>query len=526
MIKRKFLLIIAVLGGFLTSAYAQENDKPYLGKLHGGIDARAGFYQKDDMQPLADTVGINTYLNLNYEYKKFNFGLQYEIFEPPMRGYVPELKGHKLTQYFAAYTSDKLGVTLGSFYEQFGSGLIFRSYEERALGVNTSLRGLNVRYSPVNWINVKMLAGQPRKYLDYADAFCTGADADFKLSHLWQKEVSDYNFSVGGAWLLRHNSKEKPLSVEPENVNLFSVRTAFSAANFNAGLEYTLKGASQSYSSVMDYVSQSGDALLVNMDYTTRGFGISGVFRRIEHLEFRIDNTPTPIYVPLNYIPALTKQHKYALPALYPHTANAEGEIGGQLDAFWDISYGWLGKYPLKMTFNASYYRSLGDNLMKTMPFFGKEGKDLFKEISVEFEKKINSAVKSTVAFYAQNKYEYFNNNASYIELVDVLWKINKRNSIRTEIQHMNTQMVDKAWIYGLLEVGFARNWMVFGSDMHNYGAEKREHFYNAGASFTYKSLKAMASYGKNRGGLQCVGGICRFVPAYTGATVSLSYVF
>lgn len=44
MIKRKFLLIIAVLGGFLTSAYAQENDKPYLGKLHGGIDARAGFY--------------------------------------------------------------------------------------------------------------------------------------------------------------------------------------------------------------------------------------------------------------------------------------------------------------------------------------------------------------------------------------------------------------------------------------------------------------------------------------------------
>ena len=32
-------------------------------------------------------------------------------------------------------------LTLGSFYEQFGSGFILRAYEERSLGIDNSLQG-------------------------------------------------------------------------------------------------------------------------------------------------------------------------------------------------------------------------------------------------------------------------------------------------------------------------------------------------------------------------------------------------
>ena len=32
-------------------------------------------------------------------------------------------------------------LTLGDYYDQFGSGLIFRTYEERSLGIDNSLRG-------------------------------------------------------------------------------------------------------------------------------------------------------------------------------------------------------------------------------------------------------------------------------------------------------------------------------------------------------------------------------------------------
>ena len=107
-----------------------------------------------------------------------------------------------------------------------------------------------------------------------------------------------------------------------------------------------------------------------------------------------------------------------------------------------------------------------------------------------------------------------------------MLWKLNRKLSLRGELQHMNTQMDDKAWIYGMLEVGVAPHWMIYVGGMRNYGAENPEHFYNIGASFAHKSLRVSAGYAKNRAGYQCAGGICRSVPGYTGAIASVSYVF
>lgn len=508
------------------SLQAQEK-KTYWGKLHGGVDANAAFYKKDKERPDLDSMGINTYVNLNYEYKKFNVGLQYELYEPPMRGYPRELKGHKLMQYFASYATNNLNITLGSFYDQFGSGLIFRSYEERALGVNTSLRGIHIKYSPLEWMTLKALAGQPRRYLEYADAITYGTDAAFIISRLWNKEYT-YNVSLGGSWIMRQNQKTPEMSVEPSSVNLFGVRTGFNNNHVNVGVEYTSKGLSQSFIPVTgEFANQRGDALLINMDYTRPGLGISGVFRRVEHMDFRVDNKPEQIYIPLNYIPALTKQHKYTLPALYPHVANAEGEIGGQMDIFWDVDPEWMGKYPMKFSLNASWYRTLGDNWMKTMPFWGQEGINLFREASLELGKRFNRNVKANIGFYFQEKYESGEgNNKSFIEVADVLWRINRKMSLRTELQHMNTEMKDKAWIFGLIEWGIAPHWMIYVSDMHNYGADEKEHFFNIGASYAYNSLRVSAAYGKNREGLQCVGGVCRFVPGYTGATFTLSYVF
>lgn len=524
---RRVLCCAMVSAGICLSAQAQEKKTDW-GKLHGGIDASGAVYKKDQTDPDLDSLGLNTYINLNYEYKKFTAGIQYEIFEPPMRGFQSDLKGNKLVQYFANYSTNNFGVTLGSFYEQFGSGLIFRSYEERSLGVNTSLRGLHVKYSPLEWISLKALVGQPRRYLDYADAMTYGADGDFIVSRLWNKDYS-YNFSLGGGWILRQNTKMEENAIEPKGVNLFSVRSGFNNEHVNLGVEYTAKSKSQTFSDeLMDYLAQNGDALLVNADYTREGFGISGVFRRVEHMDYRVDAKRKLVYIPMNYIPALTKQHKYTLPSLYPHQTNVEGEIGGQADIFWEIAPQWMGKYPLKLTFNASWYRTLGENANKTMPFMGKDGKDLFKEASVELEKRLNPSLKANIGFYVQEIYDKntLKNLKSYIEVADILWKMNRKMSLRTEIQHMNTQMVEKAWIYGLMEFGLAPNWMVYASDMYNYGAENKEHFFNMGVSFAHKSLRASLAYGKHRPGIQCVGGICRFVPGYQGATATFSYVF
>ena len=45
---------------------------------------------------------------------------------------------------------DNLTVTAGNFYEQFGSGLILRSFEERTLGIDNALDGLRLKYAPIS----------------------------------------------------------------------------------------------------------------------------------------------------------------------------------------------------------------------------------------------------------------------------------------------------------------------------------------------------------------------------------------
>lgn len=526
--KKQIIIALCGLGFFTlaTSLNAQEKKKTDYGKLHGGIESNSAFYKKTPDAADLKNYGTNTYLNLQYEYKNWNAGLQYEIFEPPMRGFFSELKGNALTQYFISYNTSKLNVTLGSFYEQFGSGLMFRAYEERALGINTSLRGINIHYTPTDWLRIKALAGQPRRYLEYANSFMYGADAELSLAKLWNKEAS-YDVTFGGAWMHRTNFKELPETDDFPQLNLYSVRAGFNKDRFNLGVEYSAKGMSQAYSPLEGaFVAEAGDALLVNADYSMDNFGVSTAFRRVEHMNFLVDNQPKIVYIPMNYVPAMTKQHKYTLPSLYPHITQPGGEIGGQIDIFWNMNPDWMGRYPLKMTFNASLYNSLGENTERTMPFFGRNGEQLFNEYSIEFEKRFSRAVKSTLGVYYQDMMFEGTRYKSFTEVADILWKITPRFSWRTELQHMTTEMKEKGWIYGLMEFGFAPHWMLFGSDMYSYGAEKKEHFYNVGGSFIWNSLRLSLSYGRNRAGITCVGGICRYTPEYTGLLASCSYTF
>ncbi len=508
------------------SASAQEEKKSDWGSVHGGVESNAAFYKKDENNPNANKHGNNTYLNLKYVYRNLSAGLQYEIFQPPMLGYSEELKGHALAQYYANYSDSKVNVTLGSFYEQFGSGLIFRAFEERPLGINNSLRGISVRYTPTDWLSIKAMGGQPRRYLTYANSFIYGADGDLIISRLWNKSGS-YDISLGGAWVMKDNTKEYDRSVDPDRTTLMSGRAGLSVGDFSLSAEYTTKGKSQSFSPyVQQFLSEAGDAFLVNLDYTLPDFGVSAALRRVEHMDFRIDGELKQVYIPMNYIPALTKQHKYALPSLYPHQTNISGEIGGQIDIYGNIKADWLGKSPLKVAFNASHYSSLGVNPMESMPFFGREGQRLFTEVSLEVGKRISRALQFNVGVYYQEADHSGVLCKSIAEVVDVLWKINRKMSLRTELQHMKTEQEEKGWVYGLVELGFAPHLSLYASDMYSYAADTKEHYYMMGTAVTYGSLRVTASYGRTRAGLQCVGGICRFVPEYTGFTAGLSYVF
>ncbi len=115
----------------------------------------------------------------------------------------------------------------------------------------------------------------------------------------------------------------------------------------------------------------------------------------------------------------------------------------------------------------------------------------------------------------------------STIIVADVLYKYAPKKSIRSELQHLFTSQDKKNWMGVLMEWSYAPHFSLFASDMYNYGdANKRVHYYNAGGSYTTGPHKLLLSYGRQRAGLVCVGGVCRLLPAATGLSISLTSNF
>ena len=46
------------------------------------------------------------------------------------------------------------------------------------------------------------------------------------------------------------------------------------------------------------------------------------------------------------------------------------------------------------------------------------------------------------------------------------------------------------------------------------------------GVTGTYRANRLMLSYGRTRAGYNCSGGVCRYVPASRGFSISYSYNF
>lgn len=515
------------------TTYGQTGSK--WGKLSGSLESNIGVYVKDktisDLPP-DRRFATNTYLNMGYTISDFRFGLQYEIYEPPLIGHPDRMKGNKLIQGFGEYQISSFAVRLGSIYEQFGSGLMFRSYEERSLGINNSVLGLNVRWNPIEAVTLKAIAGVPRKYMEYNNVRLCGVDGEVDVMGL-VKAASGHRLVLGGGWVLR-DDREMVSKYYPSVVRLWSTRADWGLGIFTLGAEYVAKSPSMGFDAEDRYFSKKGSGLLLNMSVDFEGIAVSGVFRRLESMDFRIDNEVEAENVSMNYLPALTKQHKYTLAAIYPYNVGKSSEIGGQVDVFGEIPAGWLGEKPLKISLNGAYYNRLEKKEGGGTLFWGMKGAKLFREVGIELERKWGRKVKTILSYINQNESEFvlegygdrmINSN---IIIGDVLYKVTPKNSLRMELQHMwtNTQD-DKAWLFVLVECGLAPGWMIFGSDLCNYNTQlKPTHYYNAGVSFSRSFFRGSVSYGRNRAGYQCVGGICRYVPDYTGMNMLVSLIF
>ena len=543
---------------FSSSALAQDGekkDKDYL-VLHGSIQSDILMPEVDNKigtGTYKDDILTNTYAELTLSSKHFEVGGRFEFLEHPLPGFENDFKGWGVPHFYAKYNSGKgIEVTLGDVYDQFGSGLIFRTYEERSLGIDNTIRGGRVSISALKGVRFKALGGVQRRYWDWdTDSWVAGTDLEIDINQYSQKmRDNNVSWTIGGSYVFLNYEKNDQVVVPgtnyelnlPSNVNAFDVRSSLTVGNYNILAEYAWRSQDPSFDN--GYIYRRGSAVLLSASYSSKGVSALIQAKRSENMSFRSDRSITGISGFINNMPAFAYQHTYSLPALYPYATQAapgewafQGEFGYNFKRHTALG----GKYGTKMKLNISHIRGLDKSpvepvngtLMGTDGYetsFFKTGELYYQDINVQMEKKLSKSFKLNLMYMNQkyNKTVIEGEGGmvkSNIAVAEGKYQINKKFTLRSELQYLWTNEDQGDWAFGLVELSALPYLMFTLSDMWNTG-ETNQHYYMGSVTATYKAHRLMLGYGRTRAGYNCSGGVCRYVPASKGVNISYNYTF
>jgi len=565
----RFLLILT-FGLFFNKNNAQtESD---LGNIHGNFQIDAANYQKDTIigaDPGSEVFRYNAFGNINYTKGGFSAGVRFESYNPPLIGYLPGYKGSGVPYRFARYQHKDIDITVGNFYEQFGSGITLRAYENRGLLYDNALDGMRVIFTPKNGITLKGLVGKQRTYFSLSPGVVRGIDGEVNFMELFDSVLgkSKTKVIIGGSFVSKYQVDQDPTLVLPENVGTSAGRLAIIRGGFNFNAEYAYKINDPSYQNKFSY--KPGQALIASTSYGTNGFSVMFSGKMLDNMSFRSDRNATNTIDMINYHPDFSKFHTYSLMAYYPYATQPNGEVGGTGEIQYKVKKGtWLGgKYGMDITLNASSYFGLDTigiapikdtlNNLKYTTNYGKLGKAYYRDVNIEITKKFSKQLKMTfmyanqflnqsiVQFNTLDKEEH-PDVLSHIGVIDITWRYKTGKAIRFESQgffgkydykeqskntsaETNITNNTGSWVSELIEWTPSTHWSITLADQYNYNnpvIAKRVHYYFAMIGYVNGPTRISVSYGRQRQGIFCAGGVCRFVPASSGLSISISSSF
>ena len=500
-------------------------------------DTKTGFVKGNASGGYEDDFMTNTYADVNLQSKYVDAGARFEFTQFPMPGFndkANDFKGWGVPNIYVKGKLKNVEITGGSFYEQFGSGFILRTYEERSLGIDNSLLGGRVVYTPYKGITLKALSGLQRTYwkntvicadVELKKNTVSGGDLELNIDEWVPKmQQGGTRLMVGGSWVNKHEKDEFVIADPthrynfPTFVNAFDFRANFQTHGFGLLAEYAFK--TQDPTLIYGYNYDRGQVGMISASYSKKGMSFLAQARRSELMDFRsqrnIDRLSRAGYI--NHLPAFTMDHTYALAALYPYATQPDGEWAIQGSAAYTFKRKTKlgGKYGMTAKLNFSHVRN--------------DGQTYYQDINVQLERKFTKEFKLNLMYmnqmYNQTVMEGHGGMIhANIGVLEGRYQFNKKYTLRAEFQYLHTPEDDKDWLYGLAELSIVPHWMISLADMYNVGNTKT-HYYQGSVTYNIKSHRIQLGYVRNRAGFNCSGGVCRRVPASRGVTLSYNYNF
>ncbi|MDD6853179.1 MAG: DUF6029 family protein [Prevotella sp.] len=512
----------------------------------------------------------NTYVDLALQSKYVDAGARLEYLEHPLPGFEKDFKGWGVPFFYVKGKLNKAELTLGNFYDQFGSGFIFRTYEERSLGIDNSILGARLVVNPFSGVRLKALSGKQRRYWAHNDAWVSGADLELSLDEWFHAlQQSGTYLTLGGSWVNKHEKADDDLLMVdashrlnlPENVNAWDARVNLNKGPFNILAEYAQKTQDPSFDN--GYIYRKGYVAMLSGSYSRKGMSLLLQAKRSDNFSFRSRRSMTGTSSMINHLPAFTEDQTYALAALYPYATHPAGEWAyqAQLGYTFRRHTALGGKYGTQLKINFSHVHGIDQSehglLLNSEPlstdqlqpvtnvptyytgvgtkgygssFWKWGGGTYYQDIDVQLDKRITRDFKMHLMYMNQ----FYNKTVvegeggmihSNIFIADLLFNLSRDTKLRTELQYLTTADDDADWAFALAELSVAPHWMFTVSDEYNCGVTNA-HYWQTYVTYNLGAHRFQLGWGRTRAGYNCSGGVCRYVPESKGFTLSYNYNF
>lgn len=520
-------------------------------QVHGNVQLNSLLAQEDKTinAPKYDQpFRFNTYADFGLTSQYVDAGFRFEYMEYPMPGYESDFKGWGVPNLYVKGKYKGLELTAGSIYEQFGSGLILRLYEDRPLGIDNALSGARIKVNSINGVRLTALGGVQRRYWHWdGHSQVYGADAEVYIDDL-AKSIRERGaaWMIGVSYVLNRQGDEDimlPLTDFrlnlPRTISAMDFRSRFTKGNWSVLAETAFKG--QDPQADNGYIYRHGSVYMLSGSYSKSGLSALVQAQRSQNFTMRSQRSVTGISAMLNNMPAFAYQHTYTLAALYPYatkTTPGEWAFQGALAYKFKRGNALGGKYGTTFRVNLSYIRGL-DIRDKEKPVMGTDGPGAsffgwgelhYQDFNVQMEKRLTRDF-TLNAMYMNQLY-----NKTIIEgeggkirsnifVLEGKYRFNKRYTLRAELQYLTTRQDDRDWAFGMVELSVQPYLMFTLSDMWNCGSTG-DHYYMGGITGNYRNNRLMLAYGRTREGINCSGGVCRKMPATHGLQIAYTYNF
>jgi hypothetical protein len=541
------------------SAWAQDG-----ARITGSLQANGNIFIKDSLIGAANIpqyerqfFGGESWLALNYNNWGFDIGIRYDLFNNsnllnPTDSYTDQGIG----RWYVSKNINKLGISAGYIYDQIGSGLIFRAWEDRALLIDNALKGVRLSYEITPDIFIKGFSGRQKNLFETYGSILSGVNVEgfFTLGKnnaisispgvgLVHKNLNDQTVSNLVNTLSTYHPNDKIGA--KYNTYAYSLYNTLNMGNFTWYVEGAMKSREVFFDPEADrslfsggttkgkFVFETGNIVYSSLSYAMEGLSVTLEAKRTENFSFRTDPFVGLNRGMVNYLPPMAKLHTYRLKSRYLPATLELSEQAFQMET----RYSPTDKWTLGVAFSN----------ISTL-----DSEPLYRDLDFEFNYKPNNKYLFLWGLQIQNyNQEVYQEKPdvpminAFIPYFEALYTIDRRKSLRVEAQYMYVGMDETAgyrqdygqWLFAQVEYSIAPKWTFTVSDMYNVdpgklspsddqGNKLKIHYPRFDLFFNQKNNRYSLSYVKQVEGIVCTGGICRLEPAFNGVRFTLNSTF